>query len=49
MTMEELEIVEFIFSALSAGDETVDFQQISVLKEQESWQMPYLASVNLMI
>ncbi|MGJ3248254.1 MAG: hypothetical protein ACFE0I_19490 [Elainellaceae cyanobacterium] len=33
MTVEELEIVEFIRSALSAWDEMVDFQQISVLKE----------------
>jgi hypothetical protein len=34
MTMEKLEIVEFILSALSTRDEMVDFQQISVLKEQ---------------
>jgi hypothetical protein len=34
MTMEKLEIVEFILSALSTRDEMVDFQQVSVLKEQ---------------
>jgi len=34
VTMEKLEVGEFILPALGTGDNMVDFQQIPVLKEQ---------------
>jgi hypothetical protein len=34
MTMKELEVLEFILTALRAGDFMVDFQQIPVFEEQ---------------
>jgi hypothetical protein len=34
MTMEQLQILEIILAAFRAGNDMVDFQQVSILKKQ---------------